>query len=232
MRESVLLTCDHGGHRVPLEYASLFAEERGALKTHRGWDPGALDLAQSLEGRFGWPLVACTVTRLLVDVNRSTDHAGIFSEFTRGLPAKAREEILAAYYRPYRDRVRAAVKSARCTLHLALHSFTPVWNGRTRDTDVGILHDPARPREREFSLRWKACLQRARPDLRVHLNRPYRGWTDGLPTTLREQFPDARYAGIEVEVSQRFPVGKAATWRALRESLAASLAEALGARAR
>jgi len=229
MREAVLLTCEHGGNRVPAAYDSLFAGRRKVLRTHRGWDPGALDLARFLRGRFGWPLVESTVTRLLVELNRATDSPAVFSEFTRGLSATEREAILARYYRPYRDRVRAAVESAPFTLHLALHSFTPVWNGRTRDTDVGILHDPARGRERAFSRRWQAALRRLRPDLHVHLNRPYRGWTDGLPTSLRRVFPDARYAGIEVEVSQRFFPGKAGTWRALRAAMAASLEAALDA---
>lgn len=38
--------------------------------------------------------------------------------------------------------------------------------------------------------------------LRVHLNRPYRGWSDGLTTMLRTELDATRYVGIEVEVSQ------------------------------
>jgi hypothetical protein len=38
--------------------------------------------------------------------------------------------------------------------------------------------------------------------MKVHLNRPYRGWTDGLTTSFRAEFPPTRYLGFELEVSQ------------------------------
>lgn len=227
MREAILLTCEHGGNRVPRAYGPLFRGHRVLLASHRGWDPGTLELGRFLRRRFGVRLLATTVTRLLVDANRSADSPQVFSAFTRGLPEGVKRQILARYHRPHREAVRDAVAAGRCTLHLALHSFTPVWRGRHRATDVGILHDPARPRERALSLRWQRALQRRCPDLRVHLNRPYRGWTDGLATHLRRRFTDRRYAGIELEVSQRFPLGEPPRWRALRAALAASLDDAL-----
>ena len=40
-----MLTCEHGGNRVPRRLSRAFAPIRGMLATHRGWDPGALELA-------------------------------------------------------------------------------------------------------------------------------------------------------------------------------------------
>jgi hypothetical protein len=59
------------------------------------------------------------------------------------------------------------------------------------------------------------------------MNYPYRGTADGLPTTLRRAHPDARYAGIEIEVNQRFPRRGGAAWARLRRILASSLVRAL-----
>ena len=56
------------------------------LKSHRGWDPGSLTLAARLAETLGAPFHAQTVTRLLIDANRSLHHRGLFSEFTRTLP--------------------------------------------------------------------------------------------------------------------------------------------------
>jgi hypothetical protein len=59
--------------------------------------------------------------------------------------------------------------------------------------------------------------------LNIHLNRPYRGWTDGLTTSLRTELAPARYLGFELEVSQALvPVDP---WIVTR--LADSLEEAL-----
>lgn len=227
MPDAVVLSCEHGGNRVPRAYAALFRGRRALLDSHRGWDPGTLEIGRFLARRFGWPLIAATTTRLLVEPNRSERSPQLFSEITRRLPAAVKRRLVAEHHRPHREAVRAAVAEAKRALHLSLHSFTPVWRGRRRATDVGILHDPARTRERAFSLSWQRALRALRPDLRVHLNRPYRGWTDGLTTALRKEFGDRRYAGIELEVSQRFPLGDASSWRALRSVLADSLEEAL-----
>jgi hypothetical protein len=56
----------------------------------------------------------------------------------------------------------------------------------------------------------------------VRCNAPYRGVSDGLTTHLRRRFAAHRYAGIELEMSQRF----AADARAIRR-LAKLLAAAL-----
>ena len=102
-----------------------------------------------------------------------------------------------------------------------------MWKGKRRDVDIGLLHDPRRPAEAAACRRWRAELARLEPALRIRLNRPYRGWTDGLCTTLRSRFPWGRYAGIELEVNQRFPLGDAGRWRRLQGSLIASLRAAL-----
>ncbi len=216
-RERLLVTCEHGGNRVPARYRGLFP--RALLESHRGWDPGALHLARELA-----PGVICTTTtRLLVDCNRSEGHPRLFHE---AVPRAERARILERYYRPHRERVRAALRGGLPVLHLGIHSFTPVLDGRRRDVDIGLLYDPSRPREREFARRWAAALRRARPDLRVRMNRPYKGTSDGLTTSLRALVPDSRYAGIELEVSQAFPLGGAGRWRALRAALVASLEQA------
>jgi predicted N-formylglutamate amidohydrolase len=83
-----------------------------------------------------------------------------------------------------------------------VHSFTPVWKHRRRRVDVGLLHDPSRPVEAQLARLWQHRLRQRQPMLRVYLNVPYRGWTDGLPTTLRHSL-GRRYVGFELEVNQR-----------------------------
>lgn len=230
MRRALVITCEHGGNRVPAAYRALFARGAArALASHRGWDPGALVLARALARALDAPLLACTATRLLVDPNRSKGHPELFSEWTRGLPPDERDAILERWWRPHRTAVRELVESRERVLHLSVHSFTPRWKGRLRTVDVGFLYDPARARERAFASGWLEALRSRRGDLRLRRNRPYRGDGDGLTTRLRARFGERRYLGVELEVSQRFPRGPRPAWRRLRRDLRLSLDEALEA---
>jgi predicted N-formylglutamate amidohydrolase len=202
-----IVTCEHGGNRVPPRYRDLFVGADRDLTSHRGWDPGALTLAKQLAPLLDAPLITATTTRLFVDLNRSEDHPDVFSEFTRPLADDARERIFDAHYRPYRDTVRAAIdthfdKGAR-VIHISSHSFTPVMRGVVRDADVGLLLDPQRKWEVALCRAIAAAINDALPALKVRRNYPYRGDSDGLTTTLRGEYHARDYAGIEIELNQR-----------------------------
>ena len=228
---AVIITCEHGGNRIPRGYAHLFRNARSVLKSHRGYDPGTLELAKLFATRLGAPLLASTVSRLVVELNRSLHHRALFSEFTSGLDAAAKQQLVERYYVPHRrgaeERIAESVRGGRAVVHLSVHSFTPVLNGVTRSADVGLLYDPLRPRERELCLAWQQTLRERRLDLRVRRNYPYLGKSDGFTTYLRRRFPDADYAGIELEVNQRWPRALKPDWRRLQSDLVASFAEAL-----
>jgi predicted N-formylglutamate amidohydrolase len=210
---NLLLTCEHGGNAVPRPYKALFAGAEDVLAGHRGWDPGALELFKHLE-----PLADAThhatVSRLVVELNRSPHHPALFSRFTRHLPKAEHERILDRYYTPYRcavehDVARWAAKREPVH-HVAVHSFTPVLDGAVRTLDIGLLYDPSRKMEKRWAERWRSALLERDPALEVRMNRPYLGKADGLPTHLR-RLHRTRYAGIELEVNQghlvrgRFP---------------------------
>jgi predicted N-formylglutamate amidohydrolase len=229
----LILSCEHGGHEVPAAYAAIFAGHEDLLHSHRGWDPGALQLASEMAQAFGVPLYASTTTRLLIDLNRSIGHRRLYSELTRPLSAAQRQDILRSHYRPHRDAVEGEI--ARCiaagqrVIHLASHSFTPVLDGVQRRADVGWLYDPRRPSEAALSQRWLAEMHAAAPGLQLRRNYPYQGRGDGLTACMRKRFADAAYVGIETEVNQRFALQGGPAWDGLRADLVASLAQALAA---
>jgi predicted N-formylglutamate amidohydrolase len=220
---SVVITCEHGGDRVPARYAALLAAGRRRLPVHRWYDPGALELARRFAGELDAPLVFATVTRLLVDLNRSPGKRSLFSSFTGPLDDATKRTILERYYQPYRQRVETllteAVSRAGHVVQLSVHSFSPLFRGRYRRTDVGLLYDPSSRCERRICRAWQAALHRLRPDLSIRRNHPYRGTADGLTTYLRGRFDRTRYAGIELEVSQRWYRGNKHAWRRLQHDL-------------
>jgi len=220
----IVLTCEHGGRRVPREHRRLFVQAQRELATHRGYDIGALELARELSRRLAAPLIASTTTRLLVDLNRSAVNPAAFSRWTRGLDSRAKSALLRRHHAPHRRAVFDAIECALPVIHVAVHSFTPELRGRTRRTDFGLLFDPGRPRERAFCSAWRAVIAERASAVRVDFNQPYRGWTDGLPTSLRQRWTASRYVGVELEVNQRLAADPRARARA-----AALLAETLEA---
>jgi len=199
-----VLSCEHATNAVPRAYARLFRGWGAVLASHRGYDLGALSVARALARALRAPLFATSVTRLLVDANRTRGHLALFSERSRALPEPERDALLARYHAPHWRRVRDAVdaRDGVRVVHVGVHSFTPVWNGAPREIDVGLLYDPARPAEATFCDAWARALRAAEPSLRVRRNAPYRGVSNCLPTALRRELSPVRYLGLELEMSQ------------------------------
>jgi predicted N-formylglutamate amidohydrolase len=227
MGDWLLVTCEHGGNQVPRRYARVFRGWERRLATHRGFDLGALLMARQIARSFHAPLVASTVTRLLVDLNRSAGHRDIHSRASRRLSRDERDGVLRRHYLPYRARVEALVAGAigrgRRVIHVSSHSFTPRLHGEVRRADVGLLYDPARAGERSLGARWRAAFKRAAPELRVRRNYPYLGKLDGLTSHLRRRHPPEAYVGIELELNQALVVGAKSRWTRLRASVIESL---------
>lgn len=197
------------------------------LDSHRGWDPGALVMAKALASARRAPLVASTVSRLVVDLNRSIGHPQLFSAVTGSAPPETRAQIVEQCYRPHREQVERlvgqAVSRGDRVIHIASHSFTPELDGRVRTADVGLLYDPRRRGEVEMCARWKASLAALDPGLRVRRNYPYSGKDDGLTSHLRRRFAQSDYVGIELEVNQALVFAAGRLWTALRRALIDSL---------
>lgn len=202
----MLVSCEHAGNAVPPEHAGLFEHAGADLASHRGWDIGALGYALRLAEGISAPLLATAATRLLVEVNRSPGHPGVFSAWTGGCDAATKQSMLDRYYLPHRRAVerlvRAGVERGERVLHLGAHSFADVLDGVARGVDIGLLFDPDRAAESGVCHGWRKSLERAAPSLRARFNEPYLGIDDGLTTWLRGRLPEDLYAGIEVEVRQ------------------------------
>lgn len=229
--DSFLVTCEHGGNRIPAPFRALFHGHAALLDTHRGYDPGALVMAKQLSQALRAPLVTSTISRLLIDLNRSIGHPQLFSAATRGAPSPLREKIVEKHYLPYRARVerlvRRSVSRGRRVIHISSHSFTPVLYGNVRRADVGLLYHPGRRGEVKLCARWKVALANMVPELRVRRNYPYAGKGDGLTSYLRLRFPAAAYVGVELEVNQKIVFAAGRRWTVLRGVLIDSLVASL-----
>lgn len=214
--EILILTCEHASNKLPAAFKSAVPAE--VLKTHRAYDIGALAVFRKLV-KFAKPEFHCEgkYSRLFVDLNRTITNKSAFSDYYEALDkataAKTKAQAT-AYWQEYRAAIEKFVESAikpktRAAksepeiVHLGIHSFTPELNGKVRNTDIGILYDPSRPKECELAQVIKAEIKRLHPEMKVRFNYPYKGTSDGLTTTLRKKF-GPRYAGLEIEINQKF----------------------------
>jgi predicted N-formylglutamate amidohydrolase len=221
MKHDVIITCEHASCAVPPAYKQLFRSHGDVLRSHRGYDPHSIEMATTLAAQLNCKLFQGTATRLLVEINRSIGHPKLFSEFTRSLSKVEQTELLNDCYFPYRaaveNEIRSRVRKRQTVLHLSIHTFTPVFDGKPREADVGLLYDPARDGEATLMKTWQRQLTQLLPELRTRRNYPYRGSSDGFTTELRNKFADADYLGIEIEVRNTLRP-TSATWRKLTDA--------------
>jgi predicted N-formylglutamate amidohydrolase len=227
----LILSCEHAGNYIPEEYASSFKGAGTTLNTHRGIDFGALELAKYLSAKFRASLHYTMISRLLIEANRSENSDELFSEYSKNLTDVQKKDVKNNYYFPYRNKIENLVQSytseGESVFHLSVHSFTPVFKGEIRNVDVGLLFDADRSKENEICEEWQRHLKQDQT-LAIKMNEPYKGTDDGLTTYLRSKFPDPIYAGIEIEVNQKYPLGKnKKTWKQLIQIITDSLKETI-----
>lgn len=213
-----VVSCEHASNRVPRELRRAFRGRSRQLAGHEGYDRGALEFARALARELNAPLFAGTVSRLVVDLNRSRHHPALVSPHIRRLPEAQKTMLLAAYYFPYRQAIQAEIARGigrgDRACHFSCHTFTPVRDGVRRNAEIALLYDPSRTWEREICAKLHASL--VETGLRVRRNYPYRGVADGLTTHLRRAIPGAVYAGIEIEINQSLlRAGWPRLWREL-----------------
>jgi predicted N-formylglutamate amidohydrolase len=191
----VVIVCDHASNRIPDRFAS-FGYDADALKTHIAWDPGALPVARLLAGKLDAPLIWPDVSRLVIDCNRPPDSKGLIVQESEGrsVPAnhglsdEERRRRLAAVHAPYHEAIDACLSRRRsadvATTLIAIHSYTPIYFGKARPWQVGILFDD----DRRVADRLIDGLK-ADPALSVGINAPYSPADEVYYTVARHAAP-------------------------------------------
>lgn len=199
----VLLVCEHASNRIPafLGDMGLTAQAR---ESHIAWDPGALGVAQQMAGRMSAPLVHGGVSRMVYDCNRPPEAAGAMPAQSEeyDIPANMtitpdeRQSRVDGIYTPFTRAVSDQIETHRPSLKLmvTVHSFTPVYHGRQRLVELGILHG----RDDQFAL----AMMQAKPAASrfvTRLNEPYSA-ADGVAHTLDAQAVPNGLLNVMIEI--------------------------------
>lgn len=211
-----LFSCDYATCAVPEAYRELFRGSEEEVASTRGWEPGALNLAQGFAMKFRTPLVHADVTRLLIDFQK--DGEDRWSRFSLQLPEATRLKLVDRHERPYRtqlkQRIAEDLRRHTALLHVMIHT-DPTTNG------LVLLETPVGAELAEkFSNAWRARLVAAELDVRqvkgvaIH----------PLGFALSELFPASQYAQVKLSVSQTFFLeGRPWRWETLKKLLLESL---------
>lgn len=199
----VILVCEHASRLLPKALGSLGLTEE-ALASHIAWDPGALAVSRRMAKTLDATLIFQRFSRLVYDCNRPPESPAAVPEKSEvfdisgnvGLDQAARDARTETLYRPFRDRLSRLVTdrldAGRAPVIVTMHSFTPVYFGKPRDVEIGILHD-ADTRLAD------AMLAAADDRYNVRRNEPY-GPEDGVTHTLKEHGLSNGLPNVMIEV--------------------------------
>jgi predicted N-formylglutamate amidohydrolase len=199
----VLVTCEHATQRMPVGW-EWPDRDRRLIDTHWAFDLGAAEVARDFAAAMGAVAVLSRYSRLLVDPNRPEDSPTLFREHAEGEPvelntthldATERRARIERLLRPYHDAVDRELAASRATMLVAIHTFTPVYEGEPRSLEVGVLY------ERDEALAEEVAEVLVKRGLKAELNEPYSG-KDGLMYAAERHARTHGRRAVEFEVRQ------------------------------
>ena len=225
-----VLLGDHAGREIPPALAGLGLPAR-ALDLHIAWDIGVAGYGEALAARLGAAFIRQRYSRLVIDCNRAPGRPDAIPEVSDGVTVPGnlglsdadRAGRLRDIAEPYHRAIAAEIdaRSGAPTLVVALHSFTPVFQGFVRPWRFGVLHLGSSP----FSTAVLAALQARLGEALVGDNQPYR--MDEVDYTIPRHALARGLDYLELEVRQDLvadAAGQAAVAALLAELLPAALA--------
>lgn len=201
----VVLVCEHASHTVPARLANSFAPN-DVLVSHAGWDPGAADIASLLSEELQAPLISAAYSRLVFDVNRAPDSPDAirFESEIHNIPSNRNlsdeercwriENIYEPFHAEIDDMLKRRARQGQASVLVTIHTFAPVYFGRPRDVEIGILHDNDSRLADEILVHASGMSSR-----RIERNEPY-GPEDGVTHTLARHALPRKLLNVMIEV--------------------------------
>ena len=200
-----VIVCEHASNVIPEIFRNLGLGKK-VRNSHVAWDPGAIKVANIISEKLDAPLVASCISRLVYDCNRPPAVKSAVPERSESYDIKGNihlskdklDERAEKYYFPFRNTLSECLgaHSRRCgtTILVTIHTFTPVYQGRSRSLKLGVLHDSDN-RMADGVLNALA----SSTAMKVERNQPY-GPRDGVTHTLKEHGSKRGIANVMIEI--------------------------------
>lgn len=228
-----LLVCDHASAALPDEFGENILPPEDAAR-HISHDIGAAAVTRLLASTLPAHAFLATLSRLVVDLNRSAECPDVIPEisdgsivpFNQNLSAPERTARLQTYHEPYHHALGKLAQShiaqhGQQTLGILVHSFTPCLKTCTqmqRPWHIGLLWRDDEKTARQLQ-RWLE----SHTDFVIGDNEPYTAFS-GASYTMRKHFGDADIPHIAIELRQDLIADRAG-----QENMATLLAQAFKA---
>ena len=226
----LLLIADHASNHVPdgIELGVAPA----LMHRHVAIDIGVDPLGRALCAALGCPGVLGGVSRLVIDLNREEDAAGLIPVVSDGnevpgnvgLDPAARARRIARYWGGYHRHIAEAIAASRPKILISLHSFTPCLasGGEPRPWQIGILYN------RDERAARMALALLAAEGIVVGDNLPYSGKVLNATMNRHGEANGIAYLGIEVRQDLIGDDAGVASWGARLTPVIAAVAARIG----
>ncbi|MCJ8298689.1 MAG: N-formylglutamate amidohydrolase [Pseudomonadales bacterium] len=163
-------------------------------------------MARALSDSLDAALVAQRYSRLLYDCNRPPNEPSAIPQLSEeteikgnaGLSVEAREYRVERIYEPFHDAISAQIAArkaaGRNTIVVSIHSFTPIYLGRQRAVQLGIISDTDNPFADAF---YQQARKNKAYDIRI--NEPY-GPSDPVLHLVTRHAEEHQLASIMLEI--------------------------------
>lgn len=220
----IVLVCEHASFRIPASLDNLGLGP-DARRSHIAWDPGALGVARKMAELLDAVLVTSTVSRLVYDCNRPPEAHDAMPARSEAfdipgnadLTEDAKKDRVARFYIPFKTALAAEIAKRKAPVIVTIHSFTPVYHGKPRAVEIGILHDA--------DSRLADALLATAEGFDLRRNAPY-GPEDGVTHTLKEHALKAGHPNVMIEIRNDL-IADAAAQHAMAATLAQWITRAL-----
>jgi predicted N-formylglutamate amidohydrolase len=147
----LLIVADHAGNSIPRWLCRLGVSE-AEIERHIGWDIGIAGVCRVLADALDAALILQNYSRLVIDCNRPLGSEESIPEITGltpvpgniGLSEAQKTTRVREIFQPYHNRIDAELnrrQAGRPGALIAMHSFTPAFNGVPRPWHAGVLYN-------------------------------------------------------------------------------------------
>jgi predicted N-formylglutamate amidohydrolase len=212
----MLLVADHASDAVPPGVD--LGVDPAVMATHIAVDLGVAALTRALSAALAAPALLGDVSRLVVDLNREPDSAGLIPRASDGIAVSGnsvlsdddRRHRLDTWHAAYHARLSGLIDARAPRLLVSIHSFTPelAAGGSPRPWPVGILYN----RDDRAARRGLRLFRERGID--AGDNQPYSGRDLNYTMNRHAEARGLPYLGVEVRQDGLADLEGIATWSA------------------
>ena len=155
---NIICICDHASNLVPNFWSKNgLGIRKSEMGRHIAYDLGAKRLTKKLSRLLNGPAILSNFSRLVIDPNRGQNDPTLIMKISDGSIIQGNKNIsylddceekikrIKSYYNTYHNKIsdiiNLSIKKGVFPAIISIHSFTPIFNGKKRLTELGILWD-------------------------------------------------------------------------------------------